>query len=192
MKKLGYTLMMAISAVAFTACNTNTKDAKETADSLNEVKDTSGLSSGILVVEDDALFATKATNGNLAELEFGKLASERATNSELKSFAKTMVTEHQNSNEELKNLAMAKNITLPGAIDKDYQKDFDDLNTKKGKDFDKKYADFVIKEHQKTIDLMENQAKNGIDTELRDFASKSAPKLRSHLEKIKKIESSIK
>jgi putative membrane protein len=40
MKKLSYLLMIATSALAFQACNSHPKDAKESADSINKTKDT--------------------------------------------------------------------------------------------------------------------------------------------------------
>lgn len=195
MKKLGYTAMIALATFAFVACNSNTKDAKETADSLNAAKDTSGTmgsADGIQVLAEDAEFATKAAIGGLAEVELGKLAASKATNSEIKSFANMMITDHGKANEELKSIAMSKNISLPTALDDKHQKMWDDLNAKNGKDFDKKYADLMVDDHQKDVDLMEKQAKEGVDPELKAFAAKTAPIVKSHLEKIKKIKDDLK
>lgn len=195
MKKLGYTVMIMLSALAFEACNSNnTKDAKETADSLNETKDTAsamGTSGKMDVIKEDADFATTAAMGGLAEVEFSKLAAAKATNAKLKSFANMMITDHEKVNEELKTIAISKNISLPSALDDDRQKKWDDLNTKNGKDFDKKYADLMVDDHQKTFDLMEKQAKEGVDPELKALAAKTAPIVKSHLESIKKIKNSL-
>ena len=196
MKRLGYTAMIIVAALAFEACNSNdTKDAKEQADSLNEVKDTSSTmsSSGKMqVVEDDAEFATAAAVGGLTEVELSKLAATKASNTQIKAFAEMMLTDHGKVNEELKTIAMSKNISLPTTLDDDHQKNWNELNTKTGKDFDKKYADLMIDDHQKTFDLMEKQAKDGMDTELKAFAAKTAPIVKTHLENIKKIKDNLK
>lgn len=195
MKKLGYTAMIMLGALAFEACNSNnTKDAKEMADSLNETKDTSstmGSSGKMEVIKEDADFATTAAISGLAEVEFSKLAATKTTNTQLKSFANMMITDHGKVNEELKTLAMSKNISLPNALDDDHQKKWNDLNSKNGKDFDKKYADLMVDDHQKAFDLMEKQAKDGVDSELKALAAKTAPIVKSHLESIKKIKNSL-
>lgn len=195
MKKLGYTTMIALATLTFVACNTNTKDAKERADSLNAAKDTSatmGEVGGIQVLAEDAEFATKAAISGLAEVELGKLAVKKASNSQIKTFANTMITDHGKASDELKEIAMSKNISLPTVLDENYQKKWDDLNTKNGKDFDKKYASLMVDEHQKDLDIMEKQAREGVDPELKAFAAKNAPILKSHLEIIKKIKNELK
>lgn len=195
MKKLGYTTMIVMAAFAFQGCSNDSKDSKETADSLNEVKDTTNNPSatgGIAAAEDDAEFATSAASGGIAEVEFGKLAAGKVTDSELKAFANMMVSDHGKANEELKTIAQMKNITLPAMMDDDHQKKYNDLNGMTGKDFDKKYAEIMVDGHQKTLDLMEDEAKDGKDAELKAFAAKTAPIVKSHLDMIKKIRDRIK
>ncbi len=196
MKKLGYTAMIMLTALAFEACNSNnTKDAKETADSLNKTKDTlstMGASGKMGVVKEDADFATNAAISGLSEVEFSKLAVAKTTNIQLKSFANMMINDHGKVNEELRTIALSKNISLPSVMDDDHQKQWNDLNMKKGIDFDKKYADLMVNDHEKAFDLMEKHAKNGVDPELKALAAKAAPIVKSHLENIKKIKSELK
>jgi putative membrane protein len=195
MKKLGFITMIAAGLLIFQGCSNETKDSKETADSLNEAKDTTGSASatgGIAVEEDDAMFATNAANGGMVEVAFGKVALSKTTNPQLKAFAEMMVSDHGKANEELKTIAMAKNITLPTNIDEDHQKKLNDLNAMSGKDFDKNYTDAMVDGHEKTLKLMEDEAKDGKDAELKAFASKTAPVVKSHLDMIKKIKDGMK
>jgi putative membrane protein len=195
MKKLSYVLMIALAAFAFQACNNGNKDAKETADSVNKTKDTTtntAQTGGIAVAEDDSKFATNAANGGLAEVALGKLALTKTTNASIKDFANMMVTDHGKANDELMALAKAKNITLPATVDEDHQKKMDDLTKKSGKDFDKAYVDAMVDGHNKTLDLMNNEAKDGKDAELKAFAAKTAPIVKMHLDAIKKIQDSMK
>jgi putative membrane protein len=195
MKKLGFICMIALAAFSFQSCSSDNKDSKEIADSLNESKDTStnaAANGGITVVEADAEFATKSAVAGMAEVELGKLALQKATNAQVKEFATMMVSDHGKANEELMTLATAKNISLPTILDDEHQKMWDELNGKTGKDFDKKYVDDMVDGHKKVLDLMEKQAKDGEDADLKAFAAKTAPIVKAHLDAIKKIQDSMK
>jgi putative membrane protein len=190
MKKLKLLSMVAIAAFAMQSCSNNTKDSKDLADSLNETKDTTtnvAATGGIAVSEDDAEFATKAGVGGMAEVDFSKIALSKTTDNEIKAFADMMVNDHGKANEELKTIATEKNITLPVALDQDHQKKLNELNGLSGKDFDKAYVKAMVDGHEKTYNLLEEQQKDGDDKALVDFAAKTLPIVKGHLEMIKKI-----
>jgi len=195
MKKLSSIIMIALAAYAFQGCHSAQKDAKETADSLNKTKDTTSnaaATGGIAVDADDAKFATDAANGGMAEVALGKLAQEKSTNAQVKSFGAMMVADHGKANDELTAIAKTKNITLPATVDEDHQKKMDDLSKKTGADFDKAYVDAMIDGHKKTLDLMQKEAKDGKDADLKAFAAKTAPTVQTHLDAINKIHDSMK
>ena len=195
MKKIIYSLSIAAAALAFQSCNSGTKDAKETADSLNKTKDTTSnvmATGGIAVEPSDAEFATKAAVGGMAEVELGKMALTKATNTQLKEFAEMMVSDHGKANEELMLIAKKKNITLPAAVDEDHQKKMNDLSKKSGKDFDKAYAEAMVDGHKSTLKLMQDESKDGKDADIKAFASKTTPVVQAHLDMINKIHDSMK
>lgn len=195
MKKLIYVLAISATTFAFQACNSGTKDAKETADSLNKTKDTTSnamATGGIAVDQSDAEFATKAAVGGMAEVELGKLALTKTSNAQLKEFANMMVNDHGKANAELMAVAKMKNITLPGMVDEDHQKKMNDLQQKSGADFDKAYTDAMVDGHKSTLKLMNDEAKDGKDADLKAFASKTAPVVQTHLDMITKIQKTLK
>lgn len=195
MKKLTYLLSISVAAFAFQGCNSGTKDAKDIADGLNAVKDTTTnvmSTGGIAVEESDAEFATKAAVGGLAEVEFGKLALKKTSNAQIKDFANMMVVDHGKANEELIAIAKMKNITLPGVLDDEHQKKMSELISKTGKDFEKAYVEAMVDGHEKTLKLMQDQAKDGKDSDLKAFASKTAPVVQTHLDLIKRIKDNMK
>ena len=194
MKKIGLITMIAAAAISFAACNSEPKDSKETADSLNEIKDstnTADSTSTMASSEHDAEFATEAAAGGMSEVEFGKAALTKSTNAKVKEFANMMVNDHGKANQELMLIAKSKNISLPTTLDEKHQKALTDLNSKNGADFDKKYVDLMVDDHQKTLDLMEKQSEHGMDAELTAFAKKTAPIVKAHLEMIKNIKKSM-
>jgi putative membrane protein len=195
MKKLSYLLMIATAAYTFQGCGSHPKDAKETADSLNKTKDTTSNvmnTGGIAVTSDDAKFATTAASGGMAEVALGKLALSKTADAKIKEFATMMVTDHSKANDELMVIAKTKNITLPMAVDSTHQKKMDELAKKSGTDFDKAYVDAMVDGHKKTLDLMNSEAKDGKDADLKAFAGKTAPTVQMHLDMINKIHDGMK
>jgi len=201
MKKLSYAIMLAVAAYSFQGCNSKPKDAKENADSLNQAKDTTKMDStkkdtskagAMAVATDDSKFATDAANGGLAEVALGKLAQTKAANAQVKSFADMMVKDHSKANDELMAIAKSKNITLPAAPDADHQKKMDDLSKLSGKDFDKAYVDAMVDGHKSTLSLLESEAKDGKDADLKAFATETAPIVKTHLDAINKIKDGLK
>ncbi|WP_412469091.1 DUF4142 domain-containing protein [Pedobacter sp. KLB.chiD] len=193
MKKFIY--VMAVSALAFQACNGGNKDAKESADSLNMAKDTTtntAATGGIAVDESDAKFTTEAAVGGMAEVELGKMALEKSSNPQVKEFATMMVKDHGMANTELMTIAKQKNITLPTTVDDEHKKKIEDLSKKTGTDFDKAYVSAMVDGHKSTLKLMEDGAKDGKDADLKAFATKTAPIVQSHLQMINKINDSMK
>ncbi|WP_406827037.1 DUF4142 domain-containing protein [Pedobacter sp. KACC 23697] len=193
MKKFIY--VMAVSALAFQACNGGNKDAKESADSLNMAKDTTtntAATGGIAVDEADAKFTTQAAVGGMAEVELGKMALDKSSNAQVKEFATMMVKDHGMANAELMSIAKQKNITLPSTVDDEHKKKMEDLSKKTGADFDKAYVNAMVDGHKSTLKLMEDESKDGKDADLKAFATKTAPIVQSHLEMINKIKDSMK
>lgn len=193
MKKLSLAAMIAIAALSFQACNNAPKDSKESADSVNAVKDTTtNGSTGIAVDEADAKFATDAANAGMAEVAAGKLAETKAVDAQVKDYAKMMVEHHTMINDELMGIAKTKNITLPTAPDADHQKMLTDLSAKSGKDFDKAYVDAMVNGHKKVAAMLEDASKNCKDADLMAFATKTLPTVKTHLAKIEAIQKSMK
>jgi putative membrane protein len=195
MKKLIYLVAISAATFAFQGCNSGNKDAKQTADSLNKTKDTTSnamATGGIAVDAGDAGFTTKAAVGGMAEVALGKLALEKTTNPKIKEFAGMMVNDHGKANAELIAIAKTKNITLPGTVDEEHQKKMDELKQKTGTDFDKAYVDAMVDGHKKTLTLMQDEAKDGKDADLKAFAAKTAPIVDTHLTLINKIHDGLK
>jgi putative membrane protein len=194
MKKLGIITLLSIVAFSFQACNSEPKDSKELADSLNEMADSSNTGDSVIAMEapkDDAEFTTEAAIGGMAEVEFSKLALTKTSNGKVKDFATMMVNDHGKANEDLMAIAKSKSISIPLVLDDKHQKDLDDLSKKTDSDFDKKYVDHMIDNHQKTEKLLKDQGKDGTDPELKAFANKTLPIVQAHLETIKNIKKSM-
>src|SRR5690606_27140709 len=160
-------------------------------DAANEVNDS--LSNNEMMADkDDADFAVKAADGGLAEVSAGQLAVKNASNQDVNDFGQMMIDDHSKANEELKALASQKGITLPTATSDEKTNDLQKLSEKTGADFDKAFMDQMVKDHKKTIDLFEKAEKNAKDADIRAFAQKTLPTLRSHLDRAQQLQDQLK
>lgn len=158
MKKLIYAGFL--SVCLFTACK----------DKDNELNDT------------DRGFLKEAGHANMAEVDAGQLASERATTDTVRTFGEKMETDHQQAYNELKALGSDVDVSIPDEPDAKHKQIKQQLMELTGRAFDSTYMHLQVEDHQKTITLFENQAKNGKDERVKNYANKYLPHLRMHLQ----------
>jgi putative membrane protein len=125
-----------------------------------------------------------------AEIALAKLATERATNPQVKEFAQMMVTDHQTAGEELQRIATAANINRPAELDRDHKNVQEDLTKLSGREFDKKYMDAMVDEHQEAVNELERKTDSS-NAEVRTWVNKVLPKVREHLEKAKQLKETL-
>lgn len=175
-------------ALCIAACENRqqNKDPKDLAEDQNEAQFDNTK------VEDDAEFAVKAAEGGMMEAELGRLAQTKAVHKEVKDFGAMMIADHTGANNELQSLAQARNISLPAALGKDKQKNYDELHSKQANGFDREYISFMIKDHKEDIEDFREQSKEGKDTALRNWATSKIPILEHHLAEAQRIDSVLR
>lgn len=146
----------------------------------------------------DAEIASIAVTANQIDVEYGKIALKKATNAEAKKFAQTMVDDHTAVINKAVALAKKLGVTpqdnpttqslLAGA-----EKTKADLNSKKGKEFDRAYIDNEVAYHEAAISIVKNtlipQTQNA---ELKDLLQSAVPLFEHHLEMAKKAQADLK
>lgn len=125
-------------------------------------------------------FVLRAVTGGIKAIELSRLAVDRATGPEVKRFAKQMLDDHSKANDELKNILASKDMVLPGDVWKTPAA-VKELVNLRGARFDKKYMVVQVEDLEKTVTLFERQADEGVDPELKAFASQMLPALHEHL-----------
>ncbi len=200
MKKLSY--LLALFIIGMQACNNpQNKDSVSMAEDANTENDSVGyLDSPTVGIggldslngsNTDLDFAIKAADGGMLEVQLGKLAATHASDQGVKDFGQRMVDDHSKVNNELMTLAKQKNIVLPPTPS---QKNVDliaDLNGRKGSEFDKSYIDHMVSDHEEDIELFENASKNATDEDIKAFANKTLPTLRTHLAAAKTLKDKL-
>lgn len=139
----------------------------------------------------DREFSTKASQGGMAEVKLGELAQKKSSNSTVQEFAKQMVKQHSDANSKLEELAKKDNVPLPGDVSKAQKATYEKLEKLKGAEFDKKYAEIMLKDHKSTIDLFEKESDKGKNGDLKQFAAETLPTLKSHLKMTEELCKSV-
>jgi len=142
--------------------------------------------------KDDQEFATKAAQGNMAEVSLGQMAAQKGTAADVKTFGNRMVNDHGKALDELKQLAANKGITLPADVSPAQKADADKLSKKSGKDFDKSYADTMADDHEKDVKEFEKASKDAKDPDLKAWAAKTLPVIQDHLKMAKDMKNKVK
>ena len=187
-------------ALSVTACagdrapdaNQNSTAAREGAPGTTGTSGTSGLSSG------DAEFVKKQLAMGTAEVELGKLAQQRGSHPDVKNYGQMMETDHRMAGEELKEIANRASAKREGhdAAAKDAHEEHSELREElaklSGGEFDRRYLDEMVGDHEKGIAQLEDKAEHADNPQIREWAGKTLLKMRNHLAKAKAVQDTVK
>ena len=123
------------------------------------------------------------------EVQLGQLAQQQAKDQQVVQFGQRMVQDHGQANEKLMAIAEQKAIQLPQELSGDAQQKYEEMQKLSGAEFDEAYMDEMVEDHEKDVELFEQQAESGEDPDLRTFAEEALPTLREHLELAKQVRS---
>lgn len=144
---------------------------------------------------DDRKFVQMAADMDAREVQFSERAKEKAQNEQVRQFATLMIQEHGKTNREL--LKLAERFHQSGGPpykrqDRSVKKAVAELAALEGAQFDRRYMEAMLKDHQDSVRLFEREARNGKDPELKAFAAETLPHLKAHLEKAQQIAAALK
>jgi putative membrane protein len=130
--------------------------------------------------EKDYKFVKEAAKGGMSEVELGNLAKEKGISQSVKDYGNRMVRDHSKANDELKQIASTKGATLPAEPSHGERSTMDKLQKTSGTDFDRAYADAMVKDHRTDVKEFQDAAQNADDPEIKAFAQKTLPTLQEH------------
>lgn len=196
MKKV---ILMAAISLAALSCN---KTEKTTTDTMVEGGATTTTASpdsltstaqpANATASEDGEMVKKFVEGSMMEVRLGTLAQQNGVNAKVKELGKMMVADHTKSGEELKAMAAKKSWTVPTELGAEKKAKYDEMAAKKGADFDKAYAAFMVEDHKKDIEEYTKASTSAADAELKAFATKTLPTLKHHLEMAQETETAVK
>jgi putative membrane protein len=193
-------LILSVSAAAaltLAACQRTdsqpTADAGTTNEAINAAQDatsaavgaTAAATVGPMTTES---FATNAAIGDAYEIQAGQIAQSKGQSAAVRDFGKMMVSEHTAMSNTLAPLSRAAGVTLPSGLDERRKGLIDNLNAAAPADFDQVYLNQQVAAHEEALTLMQNYAERGDDPALKAAAAKAAPKVESHLERVRALQ----
>lgn len=128
----------------------------------------------------DALFVDRALQNGMLEVAASRLALHRSRHPLVREFASHMVQDHTTQGAILKQLMTQRGdvAAVPSPADEAL---FERLRMADGQSFDQLYVQLIgVAAHEEALTLYRQQAAQGSDPALRDFAASTIPTLEQH------------
>ena len=133
----------------------------------------------------DKQFLEHAVMRGLAQIEFAKLALQKSSNEALKKHAQQLIDDRTKLNSRLGRLAGKLGMAVPGSLDTAHQARVDKLAKLLGEAFEAAYVVNQRKSRERDLQAFEQESIDGTDPSVKDFALKSLPAMKKHLDAIK-------
>ncbi len=124
----------------------------------------------------------QATEGQQAEVALGQMAIQKASSNEVKQYGARMMQDHRRASEELAKLTIQEGIRETGELGMPHQRIQRILSQLSGKEFDKAYMAFMVRDHIKVIGDWEQRAPTLADHRVKHWMAGLLPVLKDHLE----------
>lgn len=135
-------------------------------------------------------FTKDAYQGSLKEVSLGELALRQSSSAKVQAFAQMMIRDHGKAVRELEKISAEQGLSLQ-AESALINESEDDLSRLTGHAFDQKFADMMVEDHEKDLQLFEREARDGLQQSLSEFAAEKLPILRQHLEMARELRESL-
>jgi putative membrane protein len=123
----------------------------------------------------DQAFIKDAIEGNLAEVQMGKLAQDKGQSDAVKSFGQMLVNDHGNANQTATSVANQIGVTPPTEPNKTQKAMYDKLSKLTGDAFDRQFATEMVADHKKDIQKYQRGAKEKNEP-VADYANQTPAK----------------
>jgi putative membrane protein len=135
----------------------------------------------------DEKFLKEAIQGDLAEVNMGKLAQQNGQSEDVKQFGQMLSSDHGQHLQQAQQMAQQMGVTPPTAPSAKQKAMHDKLAKEQGAKFDKAFAKAMVKDHKEDIAKYQKEAKS--KGPLAQFAEQTVPVLQKHLQTAQSIES---
>jgi putative membrane protein len=129
--------------------------------------------------EANRAFIKNAIQGDLAEMQIGKLAEQKGTDKSVRQFGKKLVTDHSVNLKKAESVARSIGVKPPRAPNADQEATYGSLSKLPGPLFDRQFAEASVKAHRKDVMEFRHQAQKAGPTAV--YAGQTLPTLEQHL-----------
>ena len=144
------------------------------------------------LAEPEKKFVKDAAEGHLIEQKLTGLAKKSASSEGAKKVGAKIAADHAKSWEEFATVSMAKGAQLSMELKASDKSGAERMGKLEGEKFDKEFLKDIGKEAKKLARVFETGSKSMKDPELKAFAEKWVPTLKSHADDVEKAEKELK
>ena len=134
-------------------------------------------------------FIKNAIEGNLGEIDAGKLAQEKGKSDAVKQFGAMLVKDHSAGNEKAKEVATQLNVTPPTGSSLSAKATYLKLKVLSGDTFDRSFAKSMVKDHQSDIKEYQKEAAKMVAAGA--LAKETLPTLKEHLQHAQQLQKQL-
>jgi putative membrane protein len=136
-------------------------------------------------------FMVKAAQAHLAEIGMARLARLRSKDGGVKRYAAAVLKDHTAALENLNKLMAEKDVPEPKMISAQSGQDMARAWQLSGPEFDREFANMMVSDHQKALELFRNTSYAAHDTDIQDYVDELIPKLDKHLMNAQEMQSKL-
>jgi putative membrane protein len=140
--------------------------------------------------KDSQSFIKNAIEGNIAEVDAGKLAQQKGKSEAVKKFGEMLVSDHGKANTEAKAAAKEVGVEPPTSASIGEKATYLKLKVLSGDAFDKSFASTMVSDHKKAIEDYKKEA--GKSDAVGQYAKQTLPTLQKHLQEAQEIQQQLK
>lgn len=145
------------------------------------------------LAKSDQQLLQQLAQGNMAEIEAGKIALQKSQNTEVKAFAQQMIDDHTKGLQEVQTVAQNKGVSLPAEPDAKHKAMASKLNGLSGDAFDRTYLSQAgVDDHKKTHALVQKVQSSAKDADVKALGAKLEPTIAQHLTHVEHLNASVK
>lgn len=131
-------------------------------------------------------FIKTAIEGNLGEIDVGKLAQEKGKSPAVKQFGAMLVKDHSEANEKAKEAASKVDVTPPTGSSMSAKATYLKLKILSGDAFDRSFASSMVSDHESDIKEYQKEAQK-VDA-AGAYAKEALPTLQKHLQEARQLQ----
>jgi putative membrane protein len=149
--------------------------------------DSSGAPADTIQEMKDKIFLRKATEGGLAQVQLGQLASTNASSPEVKQLGQRLADDHTKLNASMAMLADSIGMRLPKNLNKADQAEYEKLKALSGEAFDKEYLSCMVRDHHEDLHAFRVESQTTTDPDLKATVDQGARVLHEHLGMVSRL-----
>ena len=173
-------LIVVIAAMGLTACNRDR--------GVEAAPEDRQQPSGSPAEQD---FLMKAAQANMSEIDIARFAMQKSQNPDVKDYANMIQSDHTSALEDLTDLMKDRGISMPRTLNPETKMNIEKMTALSGADFDREFANMMVADHQKVIEMFRDEANIVENPDVLKYAEDMLPKLEMHLEKGQRLQSRL-